>query len=457
MRSPCLWKLTPHTSQTRRGCFKLISAWLPLIQNSGCRRSISYCSLLSSVVPSCTSALFYNDKEDTHLKCNFRFLNDIIKPSVEYISSDSLLVYQTKTLAFDCPTGQQIQKGCSFCLIQIPCLCSIKTDSLFIPAKVGNCNNNTDIITIQHPVNLALIQHFFSADTYNSIMGDTKFTKPIDMTLPRIQMFNHSFTNLIAQDQKLHLSLKRIAKAAKEDKKIFTTLSEPLLDGEIEIDNSWPDTNGIISVISLSLSILLTIACVTLFNKVRALTTALILLQKSPPTYSFVTPQTPPTFHYIQSQETTTRQHFNFILSAQLSQWPSVVLAALTVLSFVAAIHYIYQLVTSNHHTKVLLEISNGIRCITIPIVHLPLCPSDWDISSPQNISNLRITGTFFTTFHAEWTAFSIVNTHTKQIIEIPLAVKVNPVKARLLRNMFKSPFTSYILVAHHRYFKIIQ
>jgi len=31
-------------------------------------------------------------------------------------------------------------------------------------------------------------------------MGDTTFTKPIDMTLPRIQMFNHSFSNFIAQD-----------------------------------------------------------------------------------------------------------------------------------------------------------------------------------------------------------------------------------------------------------------
>ena len=197
MRSPCLWKLTPHTSQTRRGCFKLISAWLPLIQNSGCRRSISYCSLLSPVVPSYTSALFYNDKEDTHLRCNFRFLTDNIKPSVEYISSDSLLVDQTKTLASDSPIGHQIQKGCSFCLIQIPCLCSIKTNSLFIPAKVSNCNNNTDTSTILHPVNLALIQHFFSVDTYNSIMGDTTFTKPFDMTLPRIQMFNHSFSNFI--------------------------------------------------------------------------------------------------------------------------------------------------------------------------------------------------------------------------------------------------------------------
>ena len=63
-------------------------------------------------------------------------------------------------------------------------------------------------------------------------------------------------------------------------------MSEPLLDGEIEIENSCPDTNGIIPYIS----ILLTIACEALFNKVRALTTALVLLQKSSPTYSFVTP-----------------------------------------------------------------------------------------------------------------------------------------------------------------------
>ncbi|CAG2252222.1 unnamed protein product [Mytilus edulis] len=174
----------------------------------------------------------------------------------------------------------------------------------------------------------------------------------------------------IAQDNNFHLSLKRIAKAAKADRKIFTSLSEPLLDGEIDIDDSCPNTNEMISLISLVLSILLTIACIILFNKVRALTTVLILLQKAPSSAAFVTPQTPPTFHYMQSPISTT-QNYDSLLSP-LNQWPSIVLAAITIISFVGALHYLYKQVCTRHHTKIILEISNGLTCLTIPVVNLP-------------------------------------------------------------------------------------
>ncbi|CAC5416622.1 unnamed protein product [Mytilus coruscus] len=353
-----------------------------------------YCTqtfpLLSSVSPSCSFALLFNDKESVHSNCNFRFLTNIIQPAVKEITDTSLLIYKTKTLAFDCPSGHKIEKGCSFCIIHVPCLCSVKTDSLFIPAKIGLCNNNTNTVTIVHPVNLALIQHFFSSETYNSILGDTTFTDPADITLPNLHFYNHTFNSVIAQDNNLHLSLKRIAKAAKADSKIFTSLSEPLLDGEIDIDDSWPYTNEMISLISLVLSILLTIACIVLFNKVRALTTTLILLQKAPSSAAFVTPQTPPTFHYMQSHISTT-QNYESILSPQLNQWPSIVLAAITIISFVGVLHYLYKQVCTRHHTKIILEISNGLICLTIPVVNLPLCPSDWDIATPNSITNMRI------------------------------------------------------------------
>ncbi|VDI64062.1 Hypothetical predicted protein [Mytilus galloprovincialis] len=307
-----------------------------------------YCTqtfpLLSSVSPSCSFALLFNDKETVHSNCNFRFLTNIIQPAVKEITD---------------------------------------TNSIFIPAKIGLCDNNTNTVTIVHPVNLALIQHFFSSETYNSILGDTIFTEPADITLPNLHFFNHTFNSVIAQDNNLHLSLKRIAKAAKADRKIFTSLSEPLLDGEIDIDDSWPNTNEMISLISLVLSILLTIACIILFNKVRALTTALILLQKAPSSAAFVTPQTPPTFHYMQSPISTT-QNYDSLLSPQLNQWPSIVLAAITIISFVGVLHYLYKQVCTKHHTKLILEISNGLTCLTIPVVNLPLCPSDWDIANTK-------------------------------------------------------------------------
>ncbi|CAC5388718.1 unnamed protein product [Mytilus coruscus] len=342
-----------------------------------------YCTqtfpLLSSVSPSCSFALLFNDKESVHSNCNFRFLTNIIQPAVKEITDTSLLIYKTKTLAFDCPSG------------------------------------------------------------------DTTFTDPADITLPNLHFYNHTFNSVIAQDNNLHTKPKRIAKAAKADSKIFTSLSEPLLDGEIDIDDSWPNTNEMISLISLVLSILLTIACIVLFNKVRALTTALILLQKAPSSAAFVTPQTPPTFHYMQPISTT--QNYESLLSPQLNQWPSIVLAAITIISFVGVLHYVYKQVCTRHHTKIILEISNGLICLTIPVVNLPLCPSDWDIATPNSITNMRISGTFYTKLHVEMSGLSIVNVHTKQQIKnkINTASNAKYIRMCILYTMKAKSYYSHI------------
>lgn len=421
---------------------------------------ILYCieslSLISSASPDCVSALFFNSKDNIHKFCDFRFLIDVVKPSLQPISNNAVLVYKTNTLAFDCQNFNKIVKGCNFCLLNIPCMCSVSTDMLFLPKKVDQCQNNSDSVTILHPVNLALIQSFFSSETYNSIMGDTTFTNPAVLNLPNLNFYNHSFSQFIAQDQQLHFSLKRIAQATKKDKVIFKSLSESMLDGQISAIESWPDFNGIISLVALGLSIIMTVACVLLFNKVRALTTALILLQKSPSISAFVTPITPPTFNFVRNVQSTTPETYNIDFISQLGQWPSLVLTSLTIISFCVALHYIYTQCRSQPHTQVLLEVSNGLHCVVIPILNLPLCPSDWEISTPSNIGNLRISGTFITRFHVDWSGFYIVNINTKQEIPIPDTIQINPIKARILKNVMSTTFTSYILIAHHKYFKIV-
>ena len=109
-------------------------------------------------------------------------------------------------------------------------------------------------MTRVHPVNLALLQEFFDESKLNSIFGDTTFPTPINLTIPEFQMYNHSFSNIVANDQKMHLSLKRIAKATREDQKVFKSLTEPILDGQIKLDPSWPSNTDIIALVSLSVA-----------------------------------------------------------------------------------------------------------------------------------------------------------------------------------------------------------
>lgn len=55
------------------------------------------------------------------------------------------------------------------------------------------------------------------------------------MSIQDFKFYNHSISQVLANDQKAHLSLRKIASAVKSDRKIFRTLAEPLIDGQILI------------------------------------------------------------------------------------------------------------------------------------------------------------------------------------------------------------------------------
>lgn len=55
------------------------------------------------------------------------------------------------------------------------------------------------------------------------------------MSIPKFTFFKHTIRDVLANDHKAHLNLKKIASAVKNDQKIFKSLAEPLLDGQIQI------------------------------------------------------------------------------------------------------------------------------------------------------------------------------------------------------------------------------
>lgn len=49
----------------------------------------------------------------------------------------------------------------------------------------------------------------------------------------------------------------------------------------------------------------------------------------------------------------------------------------------------------SDNHTYLVIEITNGSSCVTIPLTKLPLCPSYWEFNMPTSIDYVEINGTF--------------------------------------------------------------
>lgn len=136
---------------------------------------IKYCPFhvaLSSVAKaSCLSSVFYNQTDSVKATCDFRCIPNILSSSITELAPSTLLMYIISMLALDCPSGQNIIKGCNVCVINVPCRCTITSDSLFVPPRLGICKNNTKDISVIHPVNLALLQEFFTTSEHASIFG----------------------------------------------------------------------------------------------------------------------------------------------------------------------------------------------------------------------------------------------------------------------------------------------
>ena len=153
----------------------------------------------------------------------------------------------------NCNGEQIIHPGCNFCIIKLPCKCSVISNSLSYPPSFSSCKK-TDNITTIHPVNLALLQQFFKADQLKHIKGSSYFVNELNVKLPNFNIYNHSYNSFLVKDQHEHLNLQKMAKVAKKEGVIFQNLAEPLLNGVINVNSSWPDVNGILGLIGAILS-----------------------------------------------------------------------------------------------------------------------------------------------------------------------------------------------------------
>ncbi|CAC5417671.1 unnamed protein product [Mytilus coruscus] len=199
-----------------------------------------YCPLLQSFSvseDSCLVSIFNNDKHKVQSLCDFRFLHSKITPKIMYLKSSAIVVYKIPQISVDCSGKQIIHQGCDFCIMNIPCQCSIATKLLNYPPSITSCKRSNNI-TVVHPINLALLQQFFTSKQLTEINGSSTFVEKMNINVPDFKIYNHSYSSFLVKDQKEHLSLKKMAKVAKKERVISQDLTEPLLDGQIDIERA---------------------------------------------------------------------------------------------------------------------------------------------------------------------------------------------------------------------------
>ncbi|XP_067650865.1 uncharacterized protein [Haliotis asinina] len=400
--------------------------------------------------PSCTLALYHNNKQQIKNLCDFRYVTKPQPPQLISVDSSQVLIYQIPFLTLTCPKAHRMITGCNFCLIKTPCYCSLSTEELFYPASFGSCSNNTSQISHLHPVNLPLLQHFFDDTALASIAGDTSFKKAINFTIPKFNIFSHEFSSVLVNDNQAHLSLKRIAESAKKDQTIFQSIAEPFLDGQLPLPSTWPDTNSIIAISASVVSAFSILLVTWMFFKLRTLSATLMLITRVAPVKSVQHPSLDYNAHTTHSPQPP-----DFVISSLADYHVSILLGIITF-----AVTTILVILLIRHRSRMqnglLLELTTGPECVTIPILCLSLCPAYWDIQPPYTVESLRISGYFFPTLSVDWPDFIVTNKLTKTSITIPQTLQVSFLTARKLQRFCTQPFTACVLLIHDGYYKVL-
>jgi hypothetical protein len=319
-------------------------------------------------------------------------------------------------LTLTCPTSHRIIAGCSFCIIQIPCACTLSTETQFYPSAFESCTNNTGRITRLHPINLAFLQHFFDVSTLDNITGDTTFLNPVTIAnIPNINIYSNTFSKYIARDGKDHLSLERVAAQARNGQTIVKYLSESILDAQI----SWTDTTSIITLISVTMSTICIMICMYLLFRLKTLSTSIVLLSKPTVVHSL---------HNIildYNTKMTTTITPNVILDYFSDFHDSVMLGILGILLLLILFYLIFG--NRKRNTNCLaIELTTGKKCVILPILLLSVCPSYWDITAPTSIHNLRIDGYIRPTLSLDWPDFAVKSKISQISLHIPDHIRIS-------------------------------
>ena len=395
---------------------------------------------------SCILAIFLQNSQDIKQLCNFRTIQNAIKPSMEPLDAERILMTKISSLDVHCQTYQKTIRGCTQCIMHVPCQCSLVKSSFFIPPRLTGCSNTNSFKKI-YAVNLALMQEFFSQRSLANITGETDFNSQIAIKIPSFELYQHRFQELIAADTEQHLNLRKVAEATKKNNKVFQTLAEPFLDEGMEVSGlfsmSW---TNIIIYITLGLVVVSLALNIYILIRLKVLAAGLLLLQnvhtvRSDNSFIYTTTHLP-----VLKDDTPSWSYIEY-----WDDYATMTIVAIAVITSISL--YIRKKYSLNNNKTVLqIELTNGSTCISIPAVTLPLCPRHWIFNASRYVSDLKVTGYIRPTLHVDWHDFTMTNTLTNHSLKPEKEIRLNLLTGYLIRNILKADYSTFLYLSHYGY-----
>ena len=410
-----------------------------------------HCSLLLGQQrlskPTCLSSIFYNFNNDVRKLCDFRFIHSGVKEFIFEINPGQLLISNVFDISMDCGKQNQVRNtGCKFCVLNVPCNCKLAAGSFTLPSRISNCNFTKSDINLEYPINLALLQHFFNDTMLKFAQGDTLYSASFNATLPPFKIYEHKFEKTLAQDHKMHLSLKHMSESAKQNETIYRSLSDHF------ISSIWkPKSTSFLKTHFIEI----VFGCLVLYCIITSTLTAWKLYRYAIMINTLAVAKVsaaelPPQNLVWQSPKI---QHStDEPIAGDTIEVYRVWLIVLSTSMFSYFAYKLYKTLVSNcKHSIVYMNVSNGQQCVLIRLTDKAVC-SDHLASNLQE-SHIKISlgrRCLIPVANIEWNSFRIMNSTNEHEIKLPKSIVLNPWVAFRLYKILGTPYNVHILMTHN-------
>ena len=409
---------------------------------------VIFCNFNIALLPAshwkCSFALYNDNREQIQNTCNFRFLPNTISPSLTLLNQTHILIYNISTLTLQCSNGIKVQKGCFFCILMLPCNCSIITDQYYVPERWTGCRHKYNDFSKVHPVNLAVLQEYFNADQLKGITSQSTFPSPLNVSIPQFKLYESNVSQVIANDQRAHMNLKGMIELSKKNKMIFASLADSMFS-TINGNSDSSSAELILSVVSTVLAFLAFALLLFLFRKYRYISLILAAHRLLPESKAY---SALPSFHYTMSTENEVTSTYPTLTLSDISDTSNVYLAIFIIIVCIALI--IRRIIKSKVKTVLVLEITDGNRCIQMNVQTLPSNVMSCHFTGTNILTDISLTSGIISSLTVNWGDLKVINALLKNEIPLNTTIAINPCKAFLLKRMLQNNFSIFIWINHN-------
>jgi hypothetical protein len=178
---------------------------------------------------SCATALYKDQAKQVNKWCQIDYYEEA-KPLTELVplgKGKVLMSTTSQQWAMVCSKmAPQIIEQCRFCVVELGCSCSLRSEHYLIPPSLENCKDVNNQQVVKYPLNALVLMNMLEDQSTYNVSGETVMTAEPDIKLPEIKVQQLDNNDVAKRDQEIAMDFKKILGKMKANHDIYLSKAD---------------------------------------------------------------------------------------------------------------------------------------------------------------------------------------------------------------------------------------